>query len=328
MKILVVGAGAVGQVYAWHLAQAGHELSFFVKAGYAEALSRGTTLHRLGHRRMQTQHFRDFGLVTEPAAVAARHWDQVWLALPSDALRGALAARILASVGQATVICLQPDIEDIDYVRAHVPAEQIVQGLITFISYQSPLPGCAGPEGIAYYLPPLAPALFGGEMQRAAVVVAALKAGGLAAKEVPDFARAAAGAPAMMQPLMAALEINEWRLSGLIASPVFGMGLAASREALAVAEKHAGADVRSLRPLLRPLAWRLLLPLIRKLLPFDLERLLRYHYGKVRAQSLLMLDSYIRLGARHGLPTPALQALRSQLDMVTTDRAGKTRKEA
>ncbi len=313
MKILVVGAGAVGQVYAWHLAQAGHEVSFFVKAEYAEALRSGATMYRLGHWRTRRQDFHGFGLVTEPAAVLAQHWDQVWLALPSNAMRGELAARVLASVGQATVVCLQPDLEDADYVRKHVPAEQVVQGLITFISFQSPLPGCTGPEGIAYYLPPLAPGLFGGEAQRAGAVVAALQAGGMTAKAVPDFNRAAAGAPAMMQPLIAALEVNEWHLAGFTASSIFGVGLAASREALAVAEKHAGADARLFKPLLSPLAWKLLLPLIRQLLPFDLESLLRYHYGKVRTQSLLMLDSYIRLGWRHGLPMPALERLRRQL---------------
>lgn len=319
MKILVVGAGAVGQVYAWYLAQGGHEVSFFVKAQYAEALSSGTTLYRLGRWRTQLQDFRGFNLLTEPAAVAAQRWDQVWLALPSDAMRGELATRILASVGGATVICLQPDIEDIDYVRAHVPAEQVVQGLITFISYYSPLPGCTGPEGMAYYLPPLAPGLFGGEAQRVGIVVAALKAGGMSAKVVPDFDKAAAGAPAMMQPLIAALELNAWRLSGFTASSVFGVGLDASREALAVAEKHAGADVRLLKPLLRPLVWKLLLPLIRQLLPFDLESQLRYHFSKVRKQTLLMLDSYIRLGKYYGVPTPALEVLRGQLVPVQAD---------
>lgn len=316
MKVLVVGAGAVGQVYAWHLAQAGHDVSFFVKAKYAETLSSGATMYRLGRWRTRRQDFSGFGLVTEPAQVAAQRWDQVWLALPSDAMRGDLANRILACVGSATVVCLQPDIEDIDYVRAQVPVEQVVQGLITFISYQSPLPGCTGPEGIAYYLPPLAPGLFGGEPQRAGAVVGALKAGGMAVKEVPDFARAAAGAPALMQPLMVALELSQWRLNGFTGSQNFSVGLAASREALAVTEKHAGADIAPLKPLLRPLVWKLLLPLIRQLLPFDLESMLRYHYGKVRTQTLLMLDTYIRLGQHHGLPTPALATLRGQLSKL------------
>ncbi|MDP1540347.1 MAG: 2-dehydropantoate 2-reductase N-terminal domain-containing protein [Moraxellaceae bacterium] len=313
MKILVVGAGAVGQVYAWHLAQAGHDVSFFVKAKYAEALRSGTTLYRLGRLRTKQQIFRDFSIVTEPAVMAAQNWDQVWLALPSDAMRGELAVQILKSVGRATVISLQPDIEDVDYVRRYVPAEQVVQGLITFISYQSPLPDRSGPEGMAYFLPPLAPGLFGGEKLRVGAVVFALKTGGMSVKEVPDFAKAAIGAPAMLQPLIAALEVNDWHLNGFIGSTTFGVGLAASREALAVAEKHAGADIGQFKPLLNPWVWRLLLPLVRQILPFHLESLLRYHYGKVKTQSLMLLDSYIRLGSQHGLPTPALATLRNKL---------------
>lgn len=313
MKILIVGAGAVGQVYAWHLSQAGHEVSFFVKAKYAQSLSNGATLYRLGHWRKEQQKLSGFSLVTDVAAVAAQRWDHVWLALPSDAMRGALAAEIMAAVGQATVVCLQPDVEDIDYVRCHVPPAQLVQGLITFISYQSPLPGLDGPEGIAYYLPPMAPGLFSGEATRVANVVSALMAGGLSAKSVPDFAQAAAAAPAMLQPLIAALEVHEWRLNSFTASSSFHLGLAASREALAVVEMHVGADIRPLKPLLSPLTWRLVLPVIKRLAPFDLEQFIRYHYSKVRVQSLQMLDSYIRIGKQHGLPTPTLESLRTKM---------------
>ena len=36
--ILIVGAGAVGQVYGFHLHQAGHRISFLVKPSHVEAL--------------------------------------------------------------------------------------------------------------------------------------------------------------------------------------------------------------------------------------------------------------------------------------------------
>lgn len=314
MNILVVGAGAVGQVYAWHLAQAGHAVSFFLKEKYVESLRQGCTLHRLGHRRNRQQDFQGFGLVTDLVHLAAQRWDQVWLALSSDALRTELTTGILASVGQATVVCLQPDLEDIDFVRARVPVNQVVQGLITFISFQSPLPGCSGPSGMAYYLPPLAPGLFGGpDSQRVRSVVAGLNVGGMTAKVVPDFARAGAGAPAIMQPLVAALELNQWRLQGFVSSQHFALGLDAAREAMTVANRHVGADVRLLKMLLRPLLWRLLLPVVRQILPFDLEGQLKYHFSKVRPQTLLMLNSYSRLGASYGLPTSALNTLRGQL---------------
>lgn len=317
MKILIVGAGAVGQVYGWHLRQAGHEVTFFVKEKYREEVARGLTLYRLGYGRSRRQDWPAVSVISSVQEVATQPWDQVWLTLASDALRGELAGQVLAQVGQATVVCLQPDIEDGAYVRSRLPTPgQMVQGLITFISYQSPLPGGSGPEGIAYFLPPLAPGLFAGEAARVGPVVTALKAGGISAKVVRDFAQAAAGAPALLQPLMAALEVNDWKLHTLNGSQHMKLGLAASREALTVAKAEAGANTGLLSLLLRPTAWRLIVPLSQRVLPMDVETYLKYHYGKVGVQSRLMLDSYIRLGGQHGLDTQALQALRAAMPAV------------
>jgi 2-dehydropantoate 2-reductase len=314
MNILIVGAGAVGQVYGWHLHEAGHEVVFFVKEKYRAEVASGLALHRLGYGSTRRQDWPQVTAISDVADVAARRWDQVWLTLASDALRGELAAQVLAAVGDATVVCLQPDLEDGAYVRTKLrsPA-QLVQGLITFISYQSPLPGQPGPAGIAYYLPPLAPGLFAGEPARVQAVVRALQAGGLAARVVPDFAQAAAAAPALLQPLIAALELNGWKLGTLPGNEALTLGLAAAREALAVAEREAGAGTLALRQLLRPALWRLIVPLSRKLLPLDLETYLHYHFSKVGVQTRLMLDTYIRVGQRHGLAVAALQRLRAAL---------------
>ncbi|MGH6612823.1 ketopantoate reductase family protein [Sphingomonas sp.] len=314
MKILVVGAGAVGAVYGWHLHRAGHEVHFFVKAQYADAVSAGFKLHQLGRRATQRQEWSGLQVVTDTAEVARARWDQVWLTMSSDALRGELAAQLLAAVGTATLVCLQPDLEDADYVRGRVGApEQVVRGLITLISYQSPLPGTEGPDGIAYYLPPFARTPFSGSPQRVRDVVEALKAGGMSASAVANVATVAAGATALMQPLIAALEVNQWRLASLPASEALRMGLAAVREALAVAQQATGARTGRFRPLLRPWIWRLLLPLAERLLPLPLEPYLHYHFSKVGAQTRLMLETYIRLGRQHGQDTQALQTLRKAL---------------
>jgi 2-dehydropantoate 2-reductase len=314
MKILIVGAGAVGQVYGWHLRAAGHDVTFFVKEKYRAEVAGGLVLHRLGYGRAKRQDWPQVSAVSAVAEVAAQRWDQVWLTLASDALRGELAAQVLGAVGDATVVCLQPDLEDGAYVQEKLASPaQLVQGLITFISYQSPLPGKPGPEGIAYFLPPLAPGLFAGDGTRVQSVVQALRAGGLGAKPVADFAKAAAGAPALLQPLIAALETNAWKLGTLPGSDALALGLSASREALAVAAREAGASTLALRQLLRPLLWRFLLPLSRKLLPLDLETYLHYHFSKVGVQTRLMLDTYIRVGRRHGLPVTSLQQLRAAL---------------
>jgi 2-dehydropantoate 2-reductase len=314
MKVLVVGAGAVGAVYGWHLHRAGHEVHFFVKAKYAEAVSAGLTLHRLGRRATQRQEWKGPRVVTDTAVVARERWDQVWLTLSSDALRGELASQLLAAVGAATVVCLQPDLEDAGYVRGRVGApEQVVHGLINLVSYPSPLLGMDGPDGVAYYLPAFSPTPFSGSPGRVRGVVEALKAGGMSASAVANVAPVAAAATAVMQPLIAALEINQWRLATLPASQALRLGLAAMREALAVARRTTGARTGRFLPLTRPWIWRLLLPLFTRLLPLPLERYLHYHFSKVGVQTRLMLETYIRLGHQQGQDTRALQRLRKTL---------------
>lgn len=317
MNILVVGAGAVGQVYALHLARAGHRVSFFVKEKYAAQLRDGLVLQRLARWRTVAEKLDGYGIVTSPAEVAAGRWDQVWLALSSDALRGELAGSVLAAVGTATVVCLQPDIGDAERVRRRVPPAQVVQGMIPFISFQSPLPGCEGPAGMAYYLPPLSTTLLAGEPSRADAVCAALRAGGLRGKRVADFARATAATTAMFQCLIATLESNGWDLSGLPRSAVLPRGLAAAREALAAVSAETGATTLPMRPLLHPLPWRLAMPLVPAVFPFDIEVYLQYHFSKVGVQTRLMLDSYIALCEQHALPSSALRELRAGLPTLS-----------
>ena len=316
MNILVVGAGAVGQVYALYLAKAGHQLSFFVKEKYVNNLKQGLTLHHLSRFSHRTQQFSDYGVISDVADIAAKNWQQVWLALPSDALRGESVASILAAVGDATVVCLQPDINDGDRVRRIVPATQVVQGMIPFISFQSPLPKQEGLEGLAYFLPPLVPTLLAGEQERVQAVYRALEDGGLRARIVPDFVKATAINTALFQSLIATLESNDWQLNSLPSSPQLKQGLKAAQQAVAVVAAKSGASTISLMPLFKPLTWKLLLPIARHLFPFNLEVYLQYHFSKVGVQTRLMLESYMQLGEELNLPTSAIATLRKNLPEV------------
>ena len=47
MRALIVGAGAVGQVFGHHLAKAGAEVSFLVKPKYVAECERGFMLYKL-----------------------------------------------------------------------------------------------------------------------------------------------------------------------------------------------------------------------------------------------------------------------------------------
>lgn len=313
MNILVVGAGAVGQVYGRHLA-ARHAVTFFVKPAHAGGLAGGLNLLRLNYLNHEPVAWKDYQVVTTVAEVAGRKWDQVWLCMSADALPSPLTRDVLAAVGSATVVCLQPGPDSAAFVRSRLSdPKQLVQGLITFIAYQSPLPGRAGPAGIAYYASRLAPGLFGGEPVRADAVVRALRDGGLAARRVDDMDAAASGGEGLLQPLIAALEVNDWVLGGFAGTPAFQLGREAALETLAILAADRGARVAPMRLALTPLASRLLLFLAPKVLPLALEPYLKFHFSKVGVQTRQMLDGYIALGEKHRLPVGRLRELRQAL---------------
>ena len=73
LRVLVVGAGAVGQVFALHLARGGADVAFLVKPKYAEECGRGFTLYRLGGR-VPTIESVTCRALTSAADAAREHW--------------------------------------------------------------------------------------------------------------------------------------------------------------------------------------------------------------------------------------------------------------
>ena len=51
MNVLIVGAGAVGQVYGRHLALGGAHVHYFVREKYADECRRGFTFYPLNRRK-------------------------------------------------------------------------------------------------------------------------------------------------------------------------------------------------------------------------------------------------------------------------------------
>ena len=85
MRALIVGAGAVGQVYGYHLQQAGWEVGFLVRPKYAEAARSGFTLYPLNKpHRGRPVRFEGLEVYDSAEAAAEQSWDQVWLAVSSE----------------------------------------------------------------------------------------------------------------------------------------------------------------------------------------------------------------------------------------------------
>lgn len=141
MKILVVGAGSVGQVYARHFQRGGAEVAFLVKEKHAAEARRGFTMYPLRESGRAPVRFEGFDVLT---ALDGSKWDAIVLCVSSPAIRGKWLDELAAGSGDATIVMLQPGLTDHAYVAERVGAGRLVSGLIGFMAYAAPLPGEKG----------------------------------------------------------------------------------------------------------------------------------------------------------------------------------------
>jgi 2-dehydropantoate 2-reductase len=323
MKALLIGAGAVGQVYGRHLHAGGADVSFFVKPKYADAAAQGFLLHHLGFTRTETARFQVPAL-TDLDQVRGQAWDQVWICISATALRGPWLPPFLEAIGRsATVVLLTPGLGDPDLLTG-VARERVVQGMISMISYQAPLPGEDLEPGVAYWLPPLSPSPFTGERSRARAVVQALRSGGCPAKVHPNAPLAASRGSSILMPHLVALEAAGWRFAEARRGPHLALAARASREALAVVAAETQTPVACVQKTLiaQPLTMKAVLLAAPWIVPLPLEAYLEYHFTKVGDQTELMLATYVEKGRAHGLPVANLA---EQLALLIGLRANAVR---
>jgi len=320
VKVLLVGAGAVGVSYGWYLQRGGADVTFMVRPKYAKALRGGTHVYfpRWRNEREPIA-FEGFGVITSDAEVQAERWDQVWLCMSSTALKQPWLDGFLAAIGDTTLVMLQPGADDFDYLAVRYPSERIVTGLITLVAYQTPLPGEAPhPDGIAIYLPPLTPFPVRGEQSRARAVADAITRGGWKAKvQGPLEAKSGEPAGALLQAHVVALEAVGWSFDRLFRSPFAVLAADAGREGFAVTCVEKGAAVPAAVKLVRPATMNVFLRVARWVMPFDFEVYLEYHFMKVRDQTEAGLSDTIAKASARGMPHAAMSALR---DAVFTAR--------
>ena len=308
-RILVVGAGAVGQVYARHAQLGGAEITFFVREKYVAETRRGFELYQLSFGNTpEPVHFDGFDVVSTIAEVAARTFDQIWITVASNALRGPWLGEILAATRDATVLALQPGQDDLDTIlAAGATRERVVSGVITLIAYHAPLPGETrfSKPGTAYWFPPLAPCPVSGE--RAEQVIAPLRAGGLPIKRHPDVAKLAGFPTAIMMPYLTALESAGWSFDAF--AQRIGLGARGAKEALSIV----GKPPLVARLLAKPFVIRAGLFVGSLVIPLPLETYLREHFTKVGDQTRMFMRGYIERGRATGQPVEALEELEREL---------------
>jgi hypothetical protein len=308
VHVLIVGAGALGQVYGRHLALAGDEVTFLVKEKYAEEARAGFSMLQLsagGARR--PARFEGFGVITE---VGEARFDEVWLAISSDALAGAWLDELLAAIGSATLVVLQPGIEQRELILSKSQGDRVVFGLPSIVSYHAPL-GDEPDEGTTYLLPPLAKSAFSGP--GAAAIVRRLRAGGMPATRVRDAVWAGTVPTAALITHVAALELAGWSFARARRGDLLAQAARAAREAMVIAARHLRRRAPLVRFFVRPWLVKIAGFFGRRFAPFDLEAYLRVHFKKTAPQTRLLLDSFIARGRDEGVSVAALDRLRRAL---------------
>ena len=313
MKVLVVGAGAVGQVFGRHLVRGGAELSFLVKPKYRDAAERGYQMYCLRSvGAAQQVQFSDFGVFDDPTEASAVHWDQVWLTVPADALVGPwLDAFITRLHSDCVIVCLSPGHETYCRLQNLVGSERLVSGMINLISYQAPLAGedrFVSP-GVAYWLPPLTASPFSGPPEHVQRICATLKAGGQPATQHSDVQRAVEFPQAILMTHLLALEASGWRFKTLRQGDALVRARRGALQAMSIMAAKKGVSTPWWLPVWRPFMGRLGLRCAPTLVPLDLETYIEYHFKKVRSQTILFVNQYIEWGQQLGQPTHELRAL-------------------
>ncbi len=319
-RVLMVGAGAVGQVYAWALQNAGVKVDFYVKPRHAASVRAGMPLWR-----------RRFGRKPEPSTLyadgvyesdlPAPHWDEVWLAVSSTAVTDTLLDQLLAQVGDAVFVVFPTHPDGLAHLRARL-GERMVGGLISFIAWQAPLPGetdlpAVGTrsDGIAFYVPP-APAPFWGPAAARDRVIQRLRQGGLPCQAVPDLERTIAWGGALLQLHIAALDAADWNFPALRRSDLLSVASDAWKELVPIAAAGPGGSPPPWTGWIRPPIQRLVAWLAPRIMPFDLATYLGYHFTKVGDQTRANLELWIARGRAAGLPVGAIERLRARMREV------------
>lgn len=320
MKVLFVGAGAVGAVYAYHAHRGGAEVSFLVKPKYRSELEKGIRLyhHATFGKKTESIHFDSFSLLDDPTQVGQTKWDQIFIAVPSNAIYVGDWLKTLANhAGDATIVTLQPGLKDREYILSQtgISEDRLVSASIPILSYLAPLPGENFEKpGLAYWIPPggFVFMSFGDESRRKAAIET-LSRGGLKSRARPDFRKDSLIGEAILRLVVTGLEKSEWSWQRFKHGENILLASDSALESLPIIAKLRGVPDPSQsfvkRQLVKPFAIRSLMRVLELLAPFDIEAFFRVHFTKVEEQMRQGVLDLIEMGKKERLPTTSLSLL-------------------
>jgi ketopantoate reductase len=309
--VLIVGAGAVGQVLGRHLHAAGARVSFFVKEQHRAEVERGFDLHTLHTVGAATRDpWKAQGVCVSAAEVARLRLSQAYLTVPSSAMSGPWLPALLAAAGEAIVVALQPSVEDHELLlAAGASPERLVLGVTSFVSFAAADAVPGGPVCTAVWFPPLSTSPFEGPAGAVESVVGLLRSGRFPASVARGLERRLAAVSALVSVYAATIEASGWSLDAFVSSGGVNRGARAAREAVAIVAWKHGSPSPGVRLALVPWVVRLGLGLAVRVAPFSLEAYVQRHFTKVGAQTRLLLSRLINQGHAAGLPCSTLEEL-------------------
>src|SRR5512138_3032106 len=117
MNVLIVGCGAVGQVYGLHLQKAGVNVGFLERPEKADKLKEAVKHAGLPIYQVSRAHWRDpiphrlehYQVVTDAAESRRFAPDQVWFTVPSQVYHSGWFKEFLQEVPCERVVCFVPE---------------------------------------------------------------------------------------------------------------------------------------------------------------------------------------------------------------------------
>jgi hypothetical protein len=317
MKVLIVGCGAVGQVFGLFLQKAGVELGLYDRPATVEKLKQAQKLGGLplfqishSHRRDPIAHrLENFRVIADAAEARLFAPDQIWFTVPSPVYYSEWFREFLQEVPSKRVVCFAAEGARPEFFPKD-GGDRLVFGGTAFMAWQGGPEGGGGrPGGVNFWRPPLGIPLAGTE-NACREVGQILKKAGFGFTAGRSDSRAQACITAVMTGFVAGLELSGWSLRGFRKSPWLKRASAATREAVLGQLPGAGAFQRALLgvPFLSA-AFFLATFLLPLLAPFELEKYLKFHYLKTREQTLGLLEMYANDAKKQNLPVDNIRAL-------------------
>lgn len=155
VAFIISSCRAVGQVFAYHLAQGGAAVTIFVKKSYAPFLSGyQLALYQFAGRKSSWKVLNDYNVVSDVNDLGRYTFDYIICTVnAADLHRSAVGAadshagwlqRFVSKLPRASAFVMVTDgLEDKDALlkSTELKEEQLVECGITFIAWQAPLPG-------------------------------------------------------------------------------------------------------------------------------------------------------------------------------------------